>query len=122
MYLWTILGAGGFGLSFLLIPSTMGAIFGWPNQDPVLFGVSGSVYVAFALLSILGFRSPLKFVPVLMLQLCYKSIWFIVVVLPNFVMGRMYMYGWVMAVIFATYVIGDLIAIPFSYVFEKEMK
>ena len=108
----------------LFVPATIQAMYGWPwpSQDPVLFGVSGSVFVSFALLSILGFRSPLKFVPVLMLQLSYKSIWYIFVLLPNFVMGRVHMYGWVMAVVFATYIIGDLIAIPFSYVFEVEKK
>lgn len=30
MYLWTILGAGGFGLGFLFAPAMMAAIFGWP--------------------------------------------------------------------------------------------
>ena len=33
MYLWTILGAGGFGLGFLFAPAVMAAIFGWPSQE-----------------------------------------------------------------------------------------
>ena len=122
MYLWTIVGAGGFGLGMLVAPETIRAAFGMPAQDPLMFGVAGSVFVAFAILSILGFLSPLKFVPVLMLQLVYKVIWYLFVLLPAFVGGRVPMYGWILAGIFATYVIGDLIAIPFSYVFEREAK
>ena len=72
MYIYTIVGAGGFGLGIIVIPNVMRSIFGWPSQDPIVFGVSGSVYLAFALLSILGLRSPLKFSPILLLQLCYK--------------------------------------------------
>jgi hypothetical protein len=121
MYLWTIIGAGGFGLGMLAVPETMKAIFGWPSQDPVLFGIMGSLFVAFGIVSILGFLSPLKFVPVLMVQLCYKVIWYLVVLLPNMVAGRVPLYGWMLAGIFATYIIGDLIAIPFAYVFKREV-
>ena len=74
MYWYTIVGAGGFGLGIILIPNVMRSIFGWPSQDPIVFGVTGSVYLSFALLSILGLRTPLKFVPVLLLQLSYKVI------------------------------------------------
>jgi hypothetical protein len=122
MYLWTIIGAGGFGLSMLAAPEMVRAAFGWPGQDPLLFGISGSVFVAFAILSILGFLSPLRFVPVLMLQLSYKVIWYLFVLLPAFAGGRVPVYGWILAGIFATYVIGDLVAIPFPYVFEEETR
>ena len=60
MYIYTIVGAGGFGLGIIVIPNVMRSIFGWPNQDPIVFGVTGSVYLSFALLSILGLRYPLK--------------------------------------------------------------
>jgi hypothetical protein len=119
MYIYTILGAGGVGLGMILIPETMRSIFGWPSQDPMVFGVCGSVYLSFGLLSILGLRSPLKLVPVLLLQLCYKVVWMISVVLPLLAAGVFPMYGVLHVVIFATYIIGDLIAIPFSYVFAK---
>jgi hypothetical protein len=95
-------------------------MMGFPAQDPVIFGVAGSVFCAFAVLSVLGLRSPLKFAPVLVLQLSYKLIWFIAVVLPLLVSGQFPGYATIMAVIFATYIIGDLIAIPFPVVFAKE--
>ena len=120
MYIYTIVGAGGFGLGIIIIPDVVRSTFGWPGQDPIVFGVFGSVYVAFGLLSILGLRSPLKFTPVLLLQLCYKVVWFIGVLLPILFAGKFQSYALMYVVIFATYIIGDLIAIPFSYVFAKQ--
>ncbi len=119
MYIYTIVGAGGFGLGIIVIPNVMRSIFGWPSQDPIVFGVTGSVYLSFALLSILGLRSPLKFTPILLLQLTYKVVWFIGVILPILFAGKFPTYAILLVVIFATYIIGDLIAIPFSYVFSK---
>jgi len=120
MYWYTIVGAGGFGLGMITIPGTMRSVFGWPGQDPIVFGITGSVYLAFGILSIFGLRSPLKFVPILLLQLSYKSIWFIGVILPMLLSGKFVTYGLLHVTIFATYIIGDLIAIPFSYVFAKQ--
>lgn len=120
MYAYTIVGAGGYGLGMLLVPEMMRSMFGMPERDPVVFGIAGSVYVSFGILSILGLRSPLKFLPVLLLQLSYKSIWFISIFLPLLLAGKLQMYGALFAVVFATYIVGDLIAIPFSYVFGRQ--
>jgi len=120
MYIFTIIHAGGTGLGIILIPTIVRSAFGWPSQDPIVFGICGSVWVAFGLLSILGLRSPLKFSPVLLLQLCYKVVWFIGVILPVLIAGEFPSYGIAYVVFFAIYIIGDLIAIPFSYVFAKQ--
>ncbi len=121
MYIYTIVGAGGVGLGIILIPDVMRSIFGLPNSDQIsAFGVTGSVYLAFALLSILGLRSPLKFTPILLLQLTYKSVWFIGVVIPLLLMGKYPAYAILFTVIYVSYIIGDLIAIPFSYVIAKQ--
>ena len=119
MYWYTIIGAGGFGLGIILLPDTMRSWFAWPEQDPLVYGVTGSVYLAFGLLSILGLRSPLKYVPVLLLQLCYKVVWFIGVILPLLITGEFQSYAILHAIIFASYIIGDVIAIPFPYVFSR---
>jgi hypothetical protein len=120
MYVYTIVVAGGFGLGLIVIPEVMKSMFGWPVEEPIALGIVGSVYLAFGILSILGLRSPLKFVPILLLQLCYKSIWFVGVVLPLLVAGRFPDYGVFLAVVFATFIVGDLIAIPFSYIFARQ--
>ena len=115
MYIYTIVAAGGLGLKIIFTPDML-------SQDSITRGVVGSVYLAFALLSILGLRSPLKFVPVLLLQLSYKVVWFIGIILPLLVAGRFptSKIAILYVVVFATFIIGDLIAIPFSYVFAKQ--
>jgi hypothetical protein len=55
-----------------------------------------------------------------LLQLGYKLIWLIGVIFPLLFAGKFPTYGILYVVIFATYIIGDLIAIPFSYVFAKQ--
>ena len=120
MYIYTIVGAGGFGFGIIIMPEFMRSLFGWPSQDPIVLGICGSAYFAFALLSILGLRSPLKFAPILLLQLSYKVVWLIGVILPILSAGKFPTYALLYVLIFATYIIGDLIAIPFSYVFAKE--
>ena len=75
-----------------------------------------------------GLRDPIDtcaavssvFVPVLFLQLCYKSVWFIAVLLPRLLAGQLPSHALILGAVFATYVIGDLIAIPFSWLFAKE--
>ena len=120
MYVFTIVGAGSFGVSIILIPATVGSSLAFPRQDPITLGITGSVYTAFALLSVLGLRSPLKFAPVLLLQLCYKVVWTVAVILPLLVAGKLPTHGMILAVIFAFYIIGDLIAIPFRLVLSRE--
>lgn len=119
MYIYTIIGAGGYGLMILLFPNIIKQIFNLPYQADTILGIVGSGYCAFALLSILGIRSPLKFLPVLLLQLTYKIVWFIGVVMPFLVSGRISLFELPYVIFFATYIIGDLIAIPFPYVFAK---
>ena len=122
MYIYTIVGAGFLGVGIIVMPEMIKTKFPWPVEEPTAFGIVGSVYVAFGLLSILGLRSPLKFVPVLLLQLFYKSVWCIGVFVPLLVTGHFPSYAIPMVIIFLTYIIGDLIAIPFSYIFAKESK
>ena len=122
MYIYTIVVAGLFGLGMIVAPEMIKSKFTWPVEEPVAFGIIGSIYVACGLLSILGLRSPLKFTPILFLQLCYKTIWFIGVVFPLWATGHFPSYAIPTVIIFATFIVGDLIAIPFSYVFAKEPK
>jgi len=56
----------------------------------------------------------------LLLQLCYKVVWFMGVILPMLFAGEFPTYAIFFVVVFATYIIGDLIAIPFSYLFAKQ--
>jgi len=112
-YAYTILGAGGTGLVMVLVPGFLPSLFRMPAQDPILFGVAASVWLAFGILSVAGLRAPITFLPVLLLQLCYKTIWLAGVVLPLVVRGGLPAYGVLFTLVMASYVAIDLIAIPF---------
>ena len=78
--------------------------------------------MAFGLLAVLGLREPLKFVPVLLLQLTYKIVWLIGVITPIIVTGNFSAKYTPTVVLFVLIIIGDLIAIPFRDVFAKPSK
>lgn len=120
MYLYTVIGAGGSGFGMLFFPEKTQSAFGFPPQDPAVWGLYGSVALASGFLGILALRFPLKFSPLLLLQLVYKPVWIVFAALPAFFNGQFPFHIVMLTVIFATYIIGDLIAIPFSYLFAKK--
>ncbi len=120
MYAYTLVMSGGIGLGMVLIPGTIQSVFRFPPQDPVVLGLCGSVFLALGLVSILGFLSPLKFVPLLLIELIYKPVWLVAVALPLFLKGQFPFYVVFISAVLISFIIGDLIAIPFSYVFSKK--
>jgi len=120
MYIYTLVVSGGVGLGMILLPDTLQSVFRFPPQDPVMLGMSGSLFLALGLVSILGLRSPLKFAPVLLLELVYKPIWLVALALPLFLKGQFPFYVVFISVVFVTFIIGDLIAVPFSYLFSRK--
>ena len=116
MYIYTIIGAGGLGLGIVFVPRFVQSVFKFPSQDPVVFGLLGSTYIALGIVSILA----LQFTPVLLMQLCLKVIWIMTVVVSLFRLGSLPVHAVLLLLIFVTYVVGDFIAIPFSYLFRKE--
>jgi len=119
MYAYTIVGAGVIGLALLIVPNTMMSLLGIPTEEPIIAGMAYSVWLAFGILSIFGLRSPLKFVPVLLLQFTYKVVWFIAVIAPKAVSGDLPSFAITMSAIFVTFVIGDIIVIPWRYLLSK---
>ncbi len=120
MYIYTLFGAGGLGLAMLAFPGFVQSTFGFAAQDPVVFKVYASMLLASGLIAIPALRSPLKFVPMLLLQLIYKPIFLAVAAAPLFIKGQFPLYVVVMSAVFVSYIIGDLIAIPFGYLFSKK--
>jgi hypothetical protein len=101
-------------LSLQVWPVIINHVGAW---DPVK-GVAFSFWAALAALAGLGLRYPLKMLPLLLLQLLYKSIWVIAVALPLWSTFRSIELTRVMymgAVV-------DLIVIPWPYVLANYMK
>lgn len=114
MYVLTIAIAGPFGVGNLVAPEWMRSTFSLPAQDPVVFSIASSVYLAFAVVAALGLRAPLVFAPVLLLQLLYKSIWLVGGFLPLLASGAFPDSAWLNLVIFVGFIGGDLWALPFD--------
>ena len=102
----------------LLGSSVWPAIFNHVGAwDPVK-GVAFSFWAALSALSVLGLRYPLKMLPLLLLQMLYKSIWLIVVALPMW--SAVHSTELAKAMIMGIPV--DLIAIPWPYVLANYVK
>lgn len=85
--------------------------------DPV-FGVAFSFWAALAGLSALGIRYPLAMLPLLFIQLFYKTFWLLAVCLPLRAVGRStdLTQGFLIGVAL------DIIVIPWTYVFAHYIK
>ena len=85
--------------------------------DPVP-GVAFSFWAALAGLSALGIRYPLAMVPLLFMQLIYKTFWLIAVYVPLRAVGRStdLMQGFLIGIAL------DIVVIPWTYVFAHYIK
>jgi hypothetical protein len=115
LYLMRLLYLGNFVFLGLDVwPAIISHVGEW---DPVK-GVAFSFWAALSVLSGLGIRYPLKMLPLLLLQLLYKSIWLIAVYLPLRSAGVSTDLTRVMAI----GVVVDLIVIPWPYVLATYVK
>ena len=117
-YIVTVLVAGAFGLAMVLGPELVKSRL-HTSCDVVHNGTLGSIWLAMGVVAILGLRDPLKFVPLLLVQLIYKVVWFASIFVPLWMTGRFPAAHAITTVLFGVVVVGDLIAIPFRYVFAK---
>jgi len=119
MYVINIFLTGGLALLIIVAPSTASSLFSAPAQEPLFSGYASSYMLGIAIFSILGLRSPLKFSPLLFLQAIVKIIWFIAILIPAMASAPLSTWGIELAALFIVYIIGDLIATPYRYIFRK---
>jgi hypothetical protein len=94
------------------------AIINHKGAWDAMHGVALSFWAALSALSGLGVRYPLKMLPLLLLQLFYKSVWLLAVALPLWSAGQS-------TDLTTPFVIGlvlDLIVIPWPYVLANYVK
>lgn len=121
MYIANIVIALPLGLGVLLAPEVLRGILGVTGSDPVFYGMAaGAVPLGFGLVGLLGLRFPLTLSPVLGLQALYKSLFLIGVTLPLLVIGELPPFAVSLSLLFVLFIVGDLIAVPFSYLFSHE--
>lgn len=108
------------GTSVLIAPELMRGLLGVPAGDPVNYVIAtGAIPLAFGLAGVAGLRAPLRFSPVLGLQLVYKTLFLIGGVLPMALTGPMPGYVTPVIVIFVFFAIGNGIAVPFRYLLSE---
>ena len=102
------------GLGFMVWP----AIFTHHGPWDPLRAVAFCFWGALSALMGLGLIYPLRMLPLLFLQLLYKSVWLIIVAFPLWTSGQ----TTEMTGTFIAGAIGDVVAIPWGYVFANYLK
>lgn len=116
IYTANILVAGWIGIYSVFLPKTaMVTVFSNAYEPTEVVRLVGCLWLAIALLSVIGLWKPLVFSPVLLIQLIYKSGWLLIVALPAIFNGAPYPRG--MAVFFVIWIIVLPFVIPWKYWF-----
>ena len=119
MYIVNIVLTLPMGLALLIAPTTVLSFFGFPTQEPIWAATGYSVMVATGIVAIAGLRSPLKFSPILVFQILEKLIWLIVIIAPRAIAGTLPTFAMLLIAIYVPLTIGNLIAVPWKYIFAK---
>ena len=104
------------GASVLVAPHVMRGVLRIPTGDPVSFLItSGAIPLALGLAGAAGLRAPIRFSPVLAVQLIYKVLFLVAGALPIILSEGLPRYAIPILVIFVFFAIGNGIALPYHY-------
>ncbi|WP_108869394.1 hypothetical protein [Aquimarina aquimarini] len=111
---------GLFFLNFISLAFDNWSIIIFPKEQmDTLTGVTISFWAGFSLLNLIGIRFPLKMLPILLLQLLYKSAWLIGTYLPaknnGLLDDDLSSFFWICV----TGVTLNLLIIPWSYAYRN---
>lgn len=113
VYVANIIVAGWIGITSLFRPDYSSAvIFQNAYTTTDVIRLTGCLWFAIACLSLAGLWFPFTFSPVLLLQLIYKGLWLLVVVVPAIKQSREFPSA--MAVFFLVWVLVLPFVIPWS--------
>lgn len=112
-----------YGMTFLLLGYRMWSYMLNPGElIPSIDGVAYSFWATYAVLMGFGLRYPTKFLPLIILQLFYKSVWALMVALPLKIAGQLDTSSAEMLQSFMIAIVIDLIVIPWPYVYRSYIK
>ncbi len=113
VYLANIIVAGWISITSTFDPKKAATtVFQNAYQPTELIRLVGCLWLAIAVLSVLGLWRPLSFSPILLVQLIYKGTWLLVVALPAIKNNQPYPSG--MALFFLIWVLVLPFVIPWS--------
>ena len=120
MYIYTIITTIIFGLSILVMPGLWFSLTDLTVQNQYIFGIVGSVWLAFGISSILGLRNPMKFIAILVLQFIYKVVWIFLVFLPQLIISGPSIISIILFIVFLTFIIPDIFIIPWNDLIKQD--
>ncbi|MBN1461745.1 MAG: hypothetical protein JXA57_19620 [Armatimonadetes bacterium] len=81
--------------------------------------ILGALWTAILICSVLGLFYPVSMAPILLVQVIYKSLWWLVFVLPRLFTGRAEQIHWPMAGIFLLIVLTYPWVMPWGAIFAR---
>jgi hypothetical protein len=113
IYIANIIVAGWISLTSIFSPKTAAKIvFQNAYQSTEIMRLVGCLWLAIAILSLLGIWRPISFSPILFVQLIYKGTWLLIVAIPAIRANQPYPSG--MALFFLIWVLVLPFIIPWS--------
>jgi hypothetical protein len=113
IYIANIIVAGWISITSIFFPKTAATtVFQNAYQPSEVIRLVGCLWLAIAILSILGLWKPISFSPILLVQLIYKGTWLLVVALPAIKNNQNYPSG--MALFFLIWVLVLPFIIPWN--------
>lgn len=113
VYFANIIVAGWISITSTFFPRTSAVtVFQNAYQPTEVIRLVGCLWLAIAVLSVLGLWKPISFSPILLVQLIYKGTWLLVVALPAIKNNQPYPSG--MASFFLVWVLVLPFVIPWS--------
>lgn len=113
IYIANIIVAGWISVTSISSPSKSAlTVFQNAYQPTEVMRLVGCLWLAIAILSILGLWRPISFSPILLVQLIYKGTWLVVVALPAIRNNQPYPTG--MALFFLIWVLVLPFVIPWT--------
>lgn len=116
MYLVAVIGAGVVGIVTLFAPRVAGEyVFVGATDVNVYLRILGALWLALGVAALCGLYQPLKFSPVLLIQLVYKAAWLLAAAVPALLSGNREPGLLFMAGLFAVWVVALLFVVPFRH-------
>jgi hypothetical protein len=113
VYIANIIVAGWISITSMTSPPKAAeTVFQKAYQPTAVMKLVGCLWLAIAVLSILGLWRPISFSPILLVQLIYKGTWLLIVAFPAFKNNQPYPTG--MALFFLIWVLVLPFVIPWN--------
>ncbi len=90
----------------------------WSEEEAMAWSVWG----AFALIALLGMLKPIEMIPILLLEIIYKSIWLTLAALPQIQAGTFVGSGLEETTFAFALIIVPILAMPWGYVYRTYIK